>query len=81
MLCARPVAAAVRGVLMTYIFVPAVIALEHPLYVDGCGRCTITVLAGWGFLALQYIWCVKVFAGATAFLRKDKKKAAANKQD
>ena len=65
----------VRGVLMTVMVVKVYTdpTLPGRLWWPGCTPCTVVMWSGWGFMALQYIWCVKVVQGSLAFLKTDKK--------
>jgi hypothetical protein len=62
---------AVRGVLMTVMFVRVWSDDQLPSmwYWPGCAMCTVVMTGAWAFMALQYIWCVKVVSGSLAFLR------------
>ncbi len=66
---------AVRGVLMTFMFNRMWFSgtVPSPWYWPDCGLCTLVMSCGWGFMALQYVWCVKVVSGSLAFLKTSKK--------
>ncbi len=66
---------AVRGVLMTYMLVKvwADPALPGKLYWPGCVICSVIMACAWAFMALQYIWCIKVVQGSLSFLKTEKK--------
>jgi TLC domain len=59
----------VRGVLMTIMYYRIWSRMPNLLYHAGCASCTVVMTCAWAFQALQYIWCVKVVAGALAFFR------------
>ena len=66
---------AVRGVLMTIMFVRVWSRddVPHPFLWPGCTACSVVMVCAWAFMALQYIWCVKVVHGSLSFLKKGDK--------